>query len=365
MARTVQTPATKILWSTSEEVRDLHVTALQLLWFIVIGFLWAGYFFLEGFDFGVGMLLPVIGKTDLERRGLINAIGPIWDGNEVWLIVAGGATFAAFPLWYSTMFSAFYIPLFVVLVALIVRGMSFEFRGLKENQRWRNNWDRVNFTSSILAALIWGVAFSDLLKGIPLNAHHQFTGNVLDLLQPYALLGGLTMVGLFLLHGATFLTIKTTGELKDKASQAARRVAPFVTVVLFAFLTWTYIVARTHHNSGAFPGFIPVSSFILIASVSWLAREHLEGWAFLFTGVAILGLTVTIFMTLYPNVITSSTAFADSLSIATAASQRYTLNIMTIVALIFTPFVLMYQGWTYWIFRKRIKLPQTTSTPDS
>ncbi len=343
----------------------MHVSALQLLWFIVIGFLWAGYFFLEGFDFGVGMLLPVIAKTDLERRGLINAIGPIWDGNEVWLIVAGGATFAAFPLWYSTMFSAFYLALFVVLVALIVRGMSFEFRGLRESARWRNNWDRINFAGSLLAALIWGVAFSDLLKGIPLNAHHQFTGSFLDLLQPYALLGGLTMVGLFVLHGATFLSIKTTGELQGKASRAARRIAPAAATLLFAFLVWTYFVARSHNHSGAFPGFIPVSAFVLIASVSWLVREHLYGWSFLFTGVAILALTVTIFMTLYPNVITSSTAFSDSLTVATAASQRYTLNIMTIVAVIFMPFVLMYQGWTYWIFRKRIKLPQTSTTHDS
>jgi cytochrome d ubiquinol oxidase subunit II len=337
----------------------MHVTGLQLFWFVLIGVLWSGYFFLEGFDFGVGMLLPVIAKGDLERRGLINAIGPIWDGNEVWLIVAGGATFAAFPLWYSTMFSAFYLALFVVLVALIVRGMSFEFRGLRTSTRWRRNWDRINFSGSLLASLIWGVAFADLLKGIPLNAQHAFTGNFFSLLQPYALLGGLTMVALFVLHGATFLSLKTTGELHEKAVAAARRVAPITTLVLFAFLTWTYFVARSHGNSGAVPGFIPVTAFLLIAAVSWLVREHLNGWAFVFTGVAILALTITIFMTLYPNVITSSTAFSDSLSIATAASQRYTLNLMTIIAAIFTPFVLLYQGWTYWIFRKRITLPPT------
>ncbi|MGC9156046.1 MAG: cytochrome d ubiquinol oxidase subunit II [Ferrimicrobium sp.] len=343
----------------------MHVTGLQLIWFVLIGFLWAGYFFLEGFDFGIGMLLPFITNGDLERRGMLNAIGPIWDGNEVWLIVAGGATFAAFPLWYSTMFSAFYLALFVVLVMLIVRGMSFEFRGLRTSTRWRANWDRVNFLGSLIPSLIWGVAFADLLKGIPLNAQHQYTGTFLGLLQPYALLGGLTMVALFVLHGATFLSLKTTGELHDKATMAARRVAPAATVILLAFLAWTYFVARAHGNSGAVPGFIPVTAFLLVAAVSWLVREHLNGWAFVFTGVAILALTITIFMTLYPNVITSSTAFSDSLSIATAASQRYTLNIMTIVAVIFTPFVLLYQGWTYWIFRKRLTLPKTPSTVES
>jgi len=342
----------------------MHASGLQLFWFILIGVLWAGYFFLEGFDFGVGMLLPVVARSDVERRALINSIGPTWDGNEVWLIVAGGATFAAFPLWYSTMFSSFYLPLFVILLALIGRGVAFEYRGKGNSKNWKRNWDRVIFFGSLVPSFIWGVAFGDLIKGIPLNAQGVFTGNVLDLLQPYALLAGLTTTMVFLLHGALFLSLKLTGDLKEKVVDRIRRIAPITTTVLLAFLAVTYLVARGDGHSGDVPGLIPVSAFLIVASVSWLARERLFGWAFLFTGVAVLAITATIFMTLYPDVMMSSTSQAFSLSIAKAASQPYTLHIMTIVALIFTPFVLAYQAWTYWVFRKRISLPPRSGVTD-
>ncbi len=339
----------------------MHVSGVQLFWFILIGLLWAGYFFLEGFDFGVGMLMPFVAKTDLERRALVNAIGPTWDGNEVWLIVAGGATFAAFPLWYSTMFSSFYLALFVLLVALIIRGVAFEYRGKGNSNNWKRNWDRVIFFGSLVPAFLWGVAFGDLIYGIPLNASGTFTGNFFDLLQPYALVTGLATTAVFLLHGALFLSLKLTGDLKDEVIKTLKKVAPVTTVVLLIFLAWTYFVARGDGHSGDVPGFIPVAAFLMVASVSWLAREKLFGWAFIFTGAAIVAITATIFMTLYPDVMMSSTATRYSLSIVRAASQPYTLHVMTVVALIFTPFVLAYQAWSYWIFRKRITLP----TPDS
>jgi cytochrome d ubiquinol oxidase subunit II len=337
----------------------MHTTGLQLFWYVLIGVLWAGYFFLEGFDFGVGILLPLVGRSDVERRALINAIGPTWDGNEVWLLVAGGATFAAFPIWYADMFSAFYLALFVILVALIVRGVSFEFRGKRDSTTWRRTWDWIIFVGSLVPALLWGVAFGDLIRGIPLNAHGQFTGSFFSLLQPYALVAGLAMLGLFLLHGVLFLSLKTVGALRERVERLATRLAPVATLVLFAFLAWTYIVARNEHHTGDVPGFIPVTALLLVAATGWLSRERLHGWAFLLTGVAIVSITAVIFMTMYPDVIMSSTSAAYSLTVARAASQPYTLRVMTIVALVFTPFVLAYQGWTYWIFRKRIAMPNS------
>ncbi len=351
------------LWSTKEFA--MHVSGVQLFWFILIGLLWAGYFFLEGFDFGVGMLMPFVAKTDLERRALVNAIGPTWDGNEVWLIVAGGATFASFPLWYSTMFSSFYLAMFIILVALILRGVAFEYRGKGSSKRWKGNWDRIIFFGSLVPAFLWGVAFGDLIYGIPLNAAGTFTGNFFDLLQPYAIAAGVAMTLVFLLHGSLFLSLKLAGDLKDKVVAKVKIVAPFTTAFLFVFLGWTYLVARNDGHSGDVPGFIPVSALLIVASVSWLAREKLFGWAFIFTGAAIVAITATIFMTLYPDVIMSSTATRYSLSIVKAASQPYTLHVMTVVAIIFTPFVIAYQAWSYWIFRKRITLPTASVTTSS
>jgi cytochrome d ubiquinol oxidase subunit II len=335
----------------------VHTTGLELFWFLLIGVLWAGYFFLEGFDFGVGMLLPLMGRTDIERRAVINTIGATWDGNEVWVIVAGGATFAAFPLWYARMFSAFYLALFILLVALIVRGVAFEYRGKRDDPSWRRRWDAVITVGSAVPALLWGVAFGDLIKGIPITASGVFTGSLLSLLQPYALLAGLATLTLFLLHGALFLNLKTTGHLRERARDLAARIAPVTAVVILAFLAWTWEVARVEHHAGDVPGMIPTSALLLVIAASWLNRERLSGWAFAVTGIAILAITATVFMTMYPDVITSSIAPSASLTVAEAASQPYTLRAMTIVAIIFTPFVLLYQGWTYYIFRRRISLP--------
>ncbi|MGA2210926.1 MAG: cytochrome d ubiquinol oxidase subunit II [Acidimicrobiales bacterium] len=330
---------------------------LQILWFALIALLWLGYFFLEGFDFGVGMLAPFLSKDDTDRRICVNAIGPTWDGNEVWLLVAGGATFAAFPRWYATVFSGFYLPLFLVLLALIARGVSFEWRSKRPEARWRAAWDKAIFWGSVVPSLLWGVAFADFVSGVPVNSHGEVVGGFFRLVEPYALLGGLVTLSLFLLHGATFLSLKTEGPLRERAQRAAGLLAPIALVITFGFLTWTYLTAHRTHEMGIVPGFIPVLALVLIAGVSWLVREKLEGWAFVATGAGILLTMLTIFLNLYPRVLVSTISRANSLTIVNTASQHYTLGVMTIVAAIFTPFVLLYQGWSYWVFRARVRRP--------
>jgi cytochrome bd ubiquinol oxidase subunit II len=326
---------------------------LPTVWFCVIALLWLGYLFLEGFDFGVGMLLPVLGRHNEERRVLINTIGPVWDGNEVWLIVAGGATFAAFPEWYATLFSGFYLALFLILAALIFRGVAFELRSKDRSPRWRAWWDRAIFWGSALPALLWGVAFGSVLRGVPIDARHEFVGSFFDLLHPYALLGGIASLLLFTAHGATFLTLRTEGEVRERARSAGRwlSVAAFGSVL--AFLAWTFVNAR--ENDGVVPGVVPVAAIAAIAAVEWLLRERVDGWAFMATGLSIVLVTATIFLNLYPRVLVSSLGAASDLTIWNAASSHYTLTVMTIVALVFTPVVLTYQAWTYWVFRARVR----------
>jgi cytochrome bd ubiquinol oxidase subunit II len=217
---------------------------LATFWFILIAILWSGYFVLEGFDFGVGILLPFLGRDDTERRVLVNTIGPVWDGNEVWLLTAGGATFAAFPLWYASLFSGFYLALLLILAALIVRGVCFEFRSKVDSPRWRANWDRAIFAGSALPALLWGVAFANIVRGVPLNAQHVYTGNLLTLLNWYGLLGGLITLSLFSLHGAIFLGLRTDGELRQRAQRAAVRIALAAVPLAAVFL------AVTQYNHG-------------------------------------------------------------------------------------------------------------------
>ena len=330
---------------------------LSDLWFIAIAVLWAGYFMLEGFDFGVGILLPVLGRGDTQRRVMINTIGPVWDGNEVWLLTAGGATFAAFPFWYASMFSAFYLPLLIVLVALIIRGVGFEFRGKRQSPRWRAGWDTALFLGSLVPAILWGVAFANVLRGIPLNAAHNYTGNFFTLLNGYALLGGLATLSLFILHGAVFLALKTTGELRRRAASAAWAIGAVAVLAGGGFLAWTEASYRAPGHAGttgaASVALAALAALALVAGVA-ASRAGREGYAFAGTAVAIVGVTGALFTALYPRVLPSSIGAAYDLTTANAASAAKTLMVMTVVAAIFLPFVLAYQGWTYWVFRKRV-----------
>jgi cytochrome bd ubiquinol oxidase subunit II len=329
---------------------------LSDLWFIAIAVLWAGYFVLEGFDFGVGILLPVLGRDSAERRVMINTIGPVWDGNEVWLLTAGGATFAAFPGWYAAMFSAFYLPLLIVLIALILRGVAFEFRGKRESARWRLGWDSALFAGSLVPAIMWGVAFGNVLHGIPLNAAHNYAGNFFTLLNPYALLGGLTTLALFTLHGAMFLALKTTGDLRSRAKALTWRAGAVAVVAGAGFLAWTEASYRAPGHTGttgaASVALAALAAGALISAVL-AGRAGREGGAFAGNAVAIAAATGALFTALYPRVL-PSTLPAGTLTTANASSTAKTLAVMTVVAAIFLPFVLLYQGWTYWVFRKRI-----------
>ena len=336
-------------------------SGLEQLWFALIAVLWLGYFFLEGFDFGVGILLPFVGHDDLDRRVVINTIGPVWDGNEVWLLTAGGATFAAFPLWYATVFSGFYLALFVVLASLIFRGMAFEFRHRGHDEHWARWWDRAIFWGSAVPALLWGVAFADFVHGVPVGANATWTGNFFDLVKPYALLGGLSTLSLFTLHGATYLGLKAEGDVRERARRVATLVAPVTFLIVLGFLFWTYLSAHSLHHTGLVPPLLPIVGLGVLAAVSWLVRDRLEGWAFVATALVIVAFFTTLLLNLYPNVLVSSVAAHDDVTIVAAASHRYTLEVMSWVALIFTPFVLLYQSWTYWVFRRRVRRPGAAS----
>lgn len=328
-------------------------TTLEVVWFILIAILWLGYFILEGFDFGVGMLLRAVGKTENERRTVIHSIGPIWDGNEVWLLVAGGATFAAFPEWYATLFSGFYLALFLILAALIMRGISFEFWGKNDSPGWRSTWEWSLIVGSFLASLLWGVAWANIVNGVPINAEMMYTGNLFTLLNPYALLGGVVTVLLFLTHGALFLSLRTTGEVEERARGYAVKFAPASAIAVTAFLAWTII----NQNSGS--GIQWASA--IVAAVAIGAAFYAMGAAkknplkaFSGTALAIAGTFIALFIDLFPNTMVSSTADIFSMTLHESASTNYTLSVMTVVAIIFVPIVLAYQGWTYYVFRHRL-----------
>ena len=330
-------------------------------WFIVITVLWTGFFVLEGFDFGVGMLHGIIGKDEAGRRAAINTIGPLWDGNEVWLIVAGASMFAAFPGWYATMFSGFYLALVLLLVALIVRGVSFEYRGKGKAARWLRTWDAALTAGSLAAPLLIGVALGDLLHGVPINASQNYTGTFFDLLQPYALLTGVALVLICVLHGATFLSLKTTGDMRERAGHLARRVAPVTAVAVLAFISWTHASA----GKGALLNPIEFTAVLAAFAAVWLAYEHREGWAFTMPTVTMAACIISIFTDLYPRVMVSSTNAAYDLTVHNTASGAYSLKVMTVVAVIFLPFVLAYQTWTYYVFRRRISQQEFQPPPQS
>lgn len=334
---------------------------LNTIWFILIAILYIGFFILEGFDFGVGMLLPFLGRgktpeeTDLKRRVIINTIGPFWDGNEVWLLTAGGATFAAFPLWYATMFSGFYLPFLILLLALIMRGVAFEFRSKDENPKWRKLWDWSIFAGSLIPALLLGVAFANLARGVPIDADMNYVGGFFYLLNPYALLGGITTVLVFALHGAIFLSMKTSDDLRESAQKTAWRLWIPVVLALLLLLVATYLVTDIVQRLGVNPGVIPITGIVAALLAGYFVRRERFGWAFGMTTITIAASLTTLFLMLYPAVMISTIDPAYSLTIYNSSSSPYTLRIMTIVALILVPVVLLYQGWTYWVFRKRIK----------
>jgi len=331
---------------------------LTTIWFALIAVLWTGYFVLEGFDFGVGILLPVIGRDERERRTILRTIGPVWDGNEVWVLVAGGATFAAFPEWYATLFSGFYLALFVILAGLIVRGVALEFRSKRDDPAWRRRWDALIVLGSFIPALLWGVAFGNIVAGVPIDADKEFTGTFFTLLNPFALLGGLTTLLLFVTHGAIFLSLKTDGVLRERARRYAWVAGIPAAAVAVAFLAWAQAI-----RGDAVSAVLAVLAALAFVGGLVAIRVRHEGWAFVGTAATIALAVASLFVALFPDVMPSSTDPAFSLTTTNAASTDYTLAIMTAVAVVFTPIVLVYQGWTYWVFRKRVTLPPAAGEP--
>jgi cytochrome bd-type quinol oxidase subunit 2 len=326
---------------------------LHTIWFVIIAIFWVGFFVLEGFDFGVGMLHTIVGKSEDERRVAINTIGPWWDGNEVWLIVAGAGTFAAFPGWYATMFSALYLALLLVLAALMARGVSFEYRGKRDSGRWQTTWTWCTTLGSLFIPLLIGIGVGDLLVGLPINSSHDYTGNFADLLTGYGIWTGLTLVGLCLLHGATFLKLRTTDALRERATDAARPLGWAAVALVVGWVIWTRAVA----GHADVPEPVEILAVIAVVFAARLAVSDHDGWAFTASAIAIAATVGSIFIDLYPNVMVSSTNAAYDLTVNNSASGSYALKVMTIVAVIFFPVVLLYQGWSFHVLRGRVKAP--------
>jgi cytochrome d ubiquinol oxidase subunit II len=328
---------------------------LNILWFVLVAVLYAGFFFLEGFDFGVGMLLPFVGKNDNERRAVINTIGPHWDGNEVWLITAGGATFAAFPGWYATLFSGFYIGMFLLLFVLIFRGVAFEFRSKIGNPKWRGTWDWAIAVSGLLAPILLGVVFTNIVKGVPIDGTQLYTGNFWTLLNPMAILGGVAVAALFLLHGANFLALKLTDEPRERAKKIADTTWMVALVLVGAYFTYLMWGTAAFGDKGTWVVVAPFAAVFALIVARLTAGMKREGWTFALTGVAVLLLVAGWFIALFPNVMISSTTHLNNLTIYNASSSPYTLKVMSIVAAIMVPIVLAYQAWTYIVFKRRVK----------
>ena len=330
----------------------MHLTTV---WFAVIAFLWTGYFVLEGFDFGVGMLLPFVPRDEGERSAMFESIGPVWDGNEVWLVVAAGATFAAFPGWYATMFSGFYLALLLLLFFLIVRVVSFEWRDKGEGARWRRLWLWANAVGSAGIALLWGIGLSNLLHGVPLDSSGNYSGNFWDLFSGYTILAGIAFVLLFAFHGAAYLTLRTSGDLCERARRAARLLALPAVAGCAAFLVWTVVVAVDRNHKDVFPPVLPAAIAIAaLAAAALVLYAGRSGVAFALSAVGTFALVATLFTSLYPRVMVSSPDFGNSLTVSGTASAHYTLVVMSVVALIVAPVVLLYQSWTYYVFRARV-----------
>ncbi|AMY23873.1 cytochrome d ubiquinol oxidase subunit II [Rhodococcus fascians] len=337
--------------------------SLPEFWFLIIAFFFVGYFVLEGFDFGVGMLMPILGRHpdpvtgEKRRRAVLNTIGPVWDGNEVWLITAGGALFAAFPEWYATLFSGFYLPLLLILVALILRICAIEWRGKIDDPVWRRRCDIGIGIGSWVPAVLWGVAFANIVRGVAIDENKKVTAGFFDLLNPYALLGGVTMAVVFALHGAVFIALKTSGDVHEDSVKMAAWLSVPAVLVGGAFALWTQLAYGKTWTWVLFA----VAAVALLLVVALTAKVR-EGWAFVFTCIAIVAVVVLLFASLFPNVMPSSTDAAFDLTIANASSSPYTLTVMTWAAAFAAPVVLGYQAWTYWVFRQRISSAQI---PDS
>jgi cytochrome bd ubiquinol oxidase subunit II len=327
---------------------------LNTIWFILIAVLFIGYFLLEGFDFGVGILMPFLGRDDVDRRVVINTIGPFWDANEVWLITAGGAMFAAFPHWYATLFSGFYLALFLILLALIVRAVGFEFRAKGQTARWRAACDAGIFVGSVVPAVLWGVALTNVVQGVPIDANKHYTGTFFTLLNVHALLGGAVSLLVFTLHGASFLALRTEGDLQMQARRCARRLWRPAALVTLAFAIYGYTQTTFLHGYGVVPGTLPLLAMAGFAASYVFIKLEYDGWAFAATGFTVVTGAVVAFHGLFPRVMPSSLNPAWDLTIYNASSSRLTLTVMLVVALCFVPVVLAYQGWSYWVFRQRV-----------
>ncbi|MEU5434007.1 cytochrome d ubiquinol oxidase subunit II [Streptomyces sp. NPDC020719] len=322
---------------------------LHDVWFVLIAVLWTGYFFLEGFDFGIGILTKLLARDRKEKRVLINTIGPVWDGNEVWLLTAGGATFAAFPEWYATLFSGFYLPLLIILVCLIVRGVAFEYRAKRPEDKWQRNWEEAIFWTSLIPAFLWGVAFGNIVHGVKIDAHKEYVGTFWDLLNPYAILGGLVTLFLFTFHGSVFASLKTVGDIRERSRALALKLGLVTAVLALGFLIWTQVSRGDTKSLVA----MVVAVVALVGAIGTIKAGR-EGWSFALSGITIAAAVAMLFLTLFPNVMPSSLNDGWNLTVSNASSSPYTLKIMTWCAGIATPVVLLYQGWTYWVFRKRI-----------
>jgi cytochrome d ubiquinol oxidase subunit II len=340
----------------------MSLETLQTIWFLLIAVLWVGYFILEGFDFGVGVLLPFVSKNEADRRAVLTTLGPVWDGNEVWVLVAGGATFAAFPEWYATLFSGFYLPLFLILTSLIVRGVAFEYRSKYGKAQWRQRWDIAIVIASFLPALLWGVAFANIVRGVPIeksaDGYLEYVGGFFNLLNPYALLGGVVTLTVFLTHGAIFLALKTDGGIRERARALALKIGLVAAVAAVAFLGWTNAMLAEFNGL--------VFGLSLIVASLWLAGlfailKIREGWAFIFSAGTIATFVATLFYALYPRVMPSSLGSEFDLTISNASATENTLTVMSWVAVVMTPLVLIYQSWTYWVFRKRVSASQISN----
>jgi cytochrome bd ubiquinol oxidase subunit II len=332
---------------------------LSNVWFVVVAIFWVGFFVLEGFDFGVGMLHSFVGRDEEERRVAVNTIGPVWDGNEVWLVVAGAVIFAAFPSWYASMFSTFYLALVIVLVALIGRGVSFEFGHKLTDARWRATWRWSLTIGSALIPLLLGTALGDLLHGLPINQDFNYTGSFTGLLVPYGLYTGVTLTVLCLLLGATYLSLKTAGALHDRVARLAGRLGWIAAAVTFGWLTWSHLGV----GLGFVPNPVDALALISVLAAAWLAETGAEGWAFASAATAIGSVVGGIFVDLFPNVMISTTNAAYNLTVANSTSPPYTLKVMTVVAVIFLPVVLAYQAWSFWVFRRRLGTSPAATSP--